>query len=73
MNAVNHLKELVGGARTSRSGSAHPVPQGGEKQLIQAITGRQVPPGCLPMWAAACSMRPPRQPSMISGSTGISG
>lgn len=43
-------------------------PQGAEKQLIQTVTGRQVPPGGLPRrWAAACSTRQPvRQFTMRS-------
>lgn len=48
-DAIEHLTTLVGSA-----GDIHVVglkvryPQGAEKQLIQTITGRQVPPGKLP-------------------------
>ena len=49
MNAVNHLKELVGDAKdiTVRALRTR-YPQGAEKQLIQRLTGREVPPGGLP-------------------------
>jgi Na+-translocating ferredoxin:NAD+ oxidoreductase subunit C len=50
MDAINHLKKLA---------EAYPgidilplkmnYPQGGEKQLIEAVTGRQVPSGALPV------------------------
>ena len=48
-DAIEHLTSLVGSA-----GDVHVLglktryPQGAEKQLIQMITGRQVPPGRLP-------------------------
>ena len=64
MNAVNHLKELVGDAKdiTVRALRTR-YPQGAEKQLIQAITGREVPPASCPLtWAAACSTLPPPLP-----------
>ena len=49
MDAVNHLKELVGGAKDITVQALRTrYPQGAEKQLIQAITGREVPPGKLP-------------------------
>ena len=49
MNAVNHLKELVGDAKDITVQALRTrYPQGAEKQLIQAITGREVPPGKLP-------------------------
>ena len=49
MNAVNHLKELVGDAKDITVQALRTrYPQGAEKQLIQAITGREVPQGGLP-------------------------
>lgn len=49
MNAVNHLKELVGGAKDITVQALRTrYPQGAEKQLIQRVTGREVPPGGLP-------------------------
>lgn len=49
MNAVNHLKELVGDAKDITVQALRTrYPQGAEKQLIQRITGREVPPGGLP-------------------------
>lgn len=55
MNAVNHLKELVGSAKDITVMALHTrYPQGAEKQLIQAITKREVPPGKLPADVACC-------------------
>jgi len=55
MNAVNHLKELVGGAKDITVQALRTrYPQGAEKQLIQAITGREVPPGKLPADVGCC-------------------
>ena len=49
MNAVNHLKELVGGAKDITVQALRTrYPQGAEKQLINACTGREVPSGKLP-------------------------
>ncbi len=48
-DAIEHLKELVGDAGDVHiEGLRTRYPQGAEKQLIQMITGRQVPPGKLP-------------------------
>ena len=48
-DAIAHLKELVGDAGDVHvEGLKTRYPQGAEKQLIQMITGRQVPPGKLP-------------------------
>ena len=55
MNAVNHLKELVGDAKDITVQALRTrYPQGAEKQLIQAITGREVPPGKLPADVGCC-------------------
>ncbi|MFQ9411902.1 MAG: RnfABCDGE type electron transport complex subunit C [Evtepia gabavorous] len=55
MDAVNHLKELVGGAKDITVQALRTrYPQGAEKQLIQAITGREVPPGKLPADVGCC-------------------
>ncbi len=49
-DAIAHLKKLVG---TDKDVEVVPLkvqyPQGGEKQLIAAITGREVPSGALPI------------------------
>ncbi len=48
-DAIEHLKALVGQAGDVHiEGLKTRYPQGAEKQLIQMITGRQVPPGKLP-------------------------
>ena len=48
-DAIAHLKELVGEADDVQVvGLKTRYPQGAEKQLIQMVTGRQVPPGKLP-------------------------
>lgn len=48
-DAIEHLKALVGAAGDVHiEGLKTRYPQGAEKQLIQMITGRQVPPGKLP-------------------------
>ena len=48
-DAIEHLKALAGLAGDIRiEGLKTRYPQGAEKQLIQMITGRQVPPGKLP-------------------------
>ena len=48
-DAIEHLKSLVGSADDVHiQGLKTRYPQGAEKQLIQMITGRQVPPGKLP-------------------------
>ena len=48
-DAIEHLKALVGEAGDVHiEGLKTRYPQGAEKQLIQMITGRQVPPGKLP-------------------------
>jgi electron transport complex protein RnfC len=48
-DAIEHLKTLVGSANDVHiEGLKTRYPQGAEKQLIQMITGRQVPPGKLP-------------------------
>ena len=44
-DAVKHLRELLGGDKSIEVLSLKTkYPQGGEKQLIAAVTGRQVPP-----------------------------
>lgn len=49
-DAIEHLKKL---AKKFKGIEIHPLkvqyPQGGEKQLIQALTGREVPSGKLPL------------------------
>ena len=48
-DAIEHLKALVGGRGDIQVESLRTrYPQGAEKQLIQRITGREVPPGGLP-------------------------
>ena len=48
-DAIEHLKALVGGKNDVTVESLRTrYPQGAEKQLIQRITGREVPPGGLP-------------------------
>ena len=46
-DAIEHLKSLCG-EEVRVEGLKTRYPQGAEKQLIQAVTGRQVPPGKLP-------------------------
>lgn len=71
MDAVEHLKALTGGKPDVVVEPLHTrYPQGAEKQLIQRITGREVPPGGLPpMWAAACSMWARRPLCMMRSTT----
>ena len=49
-DAINKLNETI--AKTQAPVAVEPLrcryPQGGEKQLCQAVTGKQVPPGALP-------------------------
>ena len=48
-DAIEHLRALVGGRNDITVESLRTrYPQGAEKQLIQRITGREVPPGGLP-------------------------
>lgn len=48
-DAIEHMKALVGTAEDIHIlGLKTRYPQGAEKQLIQTVTGRQVPPGKLP-------------------------
>lgn len=48
-DAIEHLKALVGGKNDVQVESLRTrYPQGAEKQLIQRVTGREVPPGGLP-------------------------
>ena len=55
MNAVENLKKLVGDAKDITVQALHTrYPQGAEKQLIQAITRREVPPGKLPADVGCC-------------------
>lgn len=55
MNAVQHLKQLVGSATDVTVEALHTCyPQGAEKQLIQRITGREIPPGKLPADVGCC-------------------
>ena len=55
MDAVNRLKELVGQAKDITVQALRTrYPQGAEKQLIQAITGREIPPGKLPADVGCC-------------------
>lgn len=55
MEAVEHLKSLVGDAGDITVEALKTrYPQGAEKQLIQRITGREVPPGGLPADVACC-------------------
>lgn len=53
-DAIEHLKQLTA---TDQSIDVVPLkvkyPQGGEKQLIKAVTGREVPPGALPIAVGA--------------------
>jgi len=49
-DAIAHLKKLGSGYRNMTIVPLHvQYPQGGEKQLIEAITGREVPTGGLPV------------------------
>ena len=55
MDAVAHLRELLGDAKDVTVKDLRTrYPQGAEKQLIQAITGREVPPGKLPADVGCC-------------------
>lgn len=67
-DAIEHLKALVGGKNDVQVESLRTrYPQGAEKQLIQRVTGREVPPGgCPPMWAARCSMWGPPLPLLLT-------
>ena len=54
-DAIAHLKALVGDREDVIIEPLHTrYPQGAEKQLIQRITGRQVPPGGLPADVGCC-------------------
>lgn len=54
-DAIEHLKNLLGGRDDVVVEPLHTrYPQGAEKQLIQRITGRQVPPGGLPADVGCC-------------------
>ncbi len=48
-DAIARLKEVAGKYNVKVQGLPVNYPQGAEKQLIYAITGREVPPGKLPM------------------------
>ena len=74
MNAVNHLKELVGGAKDITVQALRTrYPQGAEKQLIQAITGREVPPGKLPADVGCCVFNAATTAAIYgSGAAGVS-
>jgi electron transport complex protein RnfC len=55
MDAVSHLKSLVGEKKDISVEALHTrYPQGAEKQLIQRITGREVPPAKLPADVGCC-------------------
>lgn len=55
MDAVTYLKGLVGEKNDITVEALHTCyPQGAEKQLIQRITGREVPPGKLPADVGCC-------------------
>lgn len=55
MNAVQNLKSLVGEKNDITVEALHTAyPQGAEKQLIQRITGREVPPAKLPADVGCC-------------------
>jgi electron transport complex protein RnfC len=55
MDAVQHLKSLVGEPNDVTVEALHTrYPQGAEKQLIQRITGREVPPAKLPADVGCC-------------------
>ncbi|RPI43379.1 MAG: electron transport complex subunit RsxC, partial [Bacteroidetes bacterium] len=48
-DAIRKLRQLTEGLPIRVQGLKVKYPQGGEKQLIQALLGRQVPPGGLPV------------------------
>ncbi len=55
MNAVQNLQSLVGEKKDIMVEALHTCyPQGAEKQLIQRITDREVPPGKLPADVGCC-------------------
>lgn len=55
MDAVQHLRTLVGEKQDVVVMDLHTrYPQGAEKQLIQAVTGREIPPGKLPADVGCC-------------------
>ncbi len=55
MDAVKHLQSLVGEKKDITVEALKTCyPQGAEKQLIQRITGREVPPGKLPADVGCC-------------------
>lgn len=55
MQAVKHLQDLLGGSKDITVEALQTrYPQGAEKQLIQRITGREVPPGKLPADVGCC-------------------
>ncbi|MEG2000131.1 MAG: electron transport complex subunit RsxC [Evtepia sp.] len=53
LNAITHLKSLAGDKITVEALHTR-YPQGAEKQLIQRITGREIPPGKLPADVGCC-------------------
>ncbi|MFP4459280.1 MAG: electron transport complex subunit RsxC [Candidatus Zixiibacteriota bacterium] len=55
-DAIAVLQEKASGKDISIGELKVKYPQGAEKQLIEAITGRQVPSGCLP-FDAACAVQ----------------
>lgn len=55
MNAVENLRKVIGDAKDVEVVPMRTrYPQGAEKQLIQRITGREVPPGKLPADVGCC-------------------
>ncbi len=55
MDAIEHLTGLVAGDSSVEIATLKTrYPQGAEKQLIQKITGREVPPGGLPSHVGCC-------------------
>lgn len=55
LDAVEHLKGLMGSDTSIHIETLKTrYPQGAEKQLIQKVTGRQVPPGGLPADVGCC-------------------
>lgn len=55
MDAVEHMKSLLGSdASVEVLALKTRYPQGAEKQLIQMVTGREVPPGGLPAHVGCC-------------------
>ena len=54
MDAVEHLQKLAGNSGVEVLALKTRYPQGAEKQLIQMVTGREVPPGGLPAHVGCC-------------------